>query len=221
MRQFLANPTVSSAPIDVGSAVPISQVDPTDILQTAAGVLDVRSPVEFMKGHIPGAHSVPLLHDAARAEVGTLYKQQGREAAIDRGLQLAAPTLEHLVATAKRCAVDGQLLVYCARGGLRSRSVLQLLEKEGLQCQLLASGYKGYRQWVRNTLAVHQQVTLLGGRTGVAKTEVLHVMARKGAQIVDLEGLAGHRGSVFGGLGLPKQPSNQLFENRFFAAGLL
>jgi len=202
------------ASVDFGSNASVPRTSVAELATHQNRIIDVRSPLEFMKGHIPGAHNVPLLHDAHRAQVGILYKQNGRDAAIRKGLELVAPALDQMVQSVSSCEGRGQLIVYCARGGMRSKSTVQLLERSGLDCRLLTDGYKGYRQWVRQTLALPKHAIVLGGATGVAKTEVLHAMARKGAQVVDLEGLAGHRGSVFGGLGMPQQPSSQLFENR-------
>ncbi|MFN6132946.1 MAG: tRNA 2-selenouridine(34) synthase MnmH [Synechococcaceae cyanobacterium] len=185
-------------------------------------LLDVRSPAEFGQGHIPGASNLPLFDDADRAEIGTLYKQRGREAAVLRGLALVGPRLEALATSlaARAVASPGQpLRMLCWRGGLRSDSVAWLAERLGLPTLLLAGGYKAYRRWVLAQFERPWPLRLLGGRTGTGKTELLLALRNCGVAVLDLEGLANHRGSSFGGLGLPPQPSSEHYEN-LLAAGL-
>ena len=187
-----------------------------EFLRASGAVVDVRSPAEFSQGHIPGAHNLPLFNDAERAEVGTLYKRSGRQAATQHGLALAGPRLAAITAEARAIAAgqEGPLRLHCWRGGLRSASVAWLLEEMAdLRCLLLDGGYKCFRRWVRSALAVARPILILAGRTGSAKTEVLQAMDRGGAQVIDLEGLANHRGSSYGGLGLPAQPSSEHYEN--------
>ncbi len=196
---------------------------PSDAFLAAEGpLLDVRSPAEFGQGHIPGASNVPLFTDAERAEVGTLYKQRGREAAVLRGLALVGPRLEALAASlAERAAASpGQpLRLLCWRGGMRSDSVAWLAGRLGLPTLLLAGGYKAYRRWALAQFERPWPLRLLGGRTGTGKTELLLALRDRGVAVLDLEGLANHRGSSFGGLGLPPQPSSEHYEN-LLAAGL-
>ena len=193
---------------------------PCDRFLRADGpVLDVRSPEEFARGHIPGAHNLPLFSDEERAAVGTLYKHQGRRAAVRRGLELVGPRLAVLAEQAAALAgADANLRVHCWRGGLRSSSTAWLLETCDLPCTLLEGGYKGFRRWLRQGLAQPRPVVLLGGHTGSGKTEVLHALRVAGAQVLDLEGLAHHRGSSFGGLGQPRQPTTEQFENHIAMA---
>lgn len=176
-------------------------------------MLDVRSPAEYEQGHIPGAVSFPLFSNDERAEVGTCYKQQGREVAVELGLAIVGPKLATFVQQAKQLAPDLTVRVHCWRGGMRSGSMAWLLETAGLRVSVLDKGYKGFRQWVRETVAVAKPILTLGGMTGTGKTAILHELADRGEQILDLEALANHRGSSYGGLGLPPQPSTEQFEN--------
>ena len=191
----------------------------THFLKSEGPLLDVRSPGEFARGHIPGAHNFPLFSDEERAAVGTLYHHQGRRAAVRHGLELVGPRLVTLAEQAAALAgEDGKLRVHCWRGGLRSSSVAWLLETYDLPCILLKGGYKGFRGWLRQAMAQPRPVVLLGGHTGSGKTDVLHALQAAGAQVLDLEGLAHHRGSSFGGLGQPPQPTTEQFENRIAMA---
>ncbi len=186
----------------------------TDEFLNAPGLLlDVRSPGEYDHAHIPGAISFPLFSNAERAKVGTCYKQRGRDAAVELGLQLVGPKLATFVQQAKQLTRERVLRIHCWRGGMRSGSMAWLMETAGFRVSLLDQGYKGFRQWVRATLAVKKPVVILGGMTGSGKTAVLHELANQGEQILDLEALANHRGSSYGALGLPPQPSTEQFEN--------
>ncbi|HEY9735766.1 MAG TPA: tRNA 2-selenouridine(34) synthase MnmH [Trichocoleus sp.] len=181
---------------------------------TAPGpILDVRSPGEFEQGHIPGAVSFPLFSNEERAEVGTCYKHQGREAAVELGFAIAGPKLAPFLRQAKELAPGKQIRVHCWRGGMRSGSMGWLLEMGGLQVATLEGGYKAFRRWVRETVARPKPIVVLGGMTGTDKTSILLAMAAQGAQVLDLEGLANHRGSSYGGLEMPPQPSTEHFEN--------
>jgi tRNA 2-selenouridine synthase len=186
-------------------------------LTTPGLLLDVRSPAEHQQGHIPGAISLPLFSNEERAEVGTCYKQQGHEAAVELGLGIVGPKLLHFVQQAKQLTEkfsgDRCLRVHCWRGGMRSSSMAWLLETAGFQVTLLAGGYKTYRQWVHQVLATPKPVLTLGGMTGTGKTGILMELSSRGEQTLDLEALANHRGSSYGNLGLPPQPSTEQFEN--------
>ena len=184
-----------------------------DFLAGSAPVLDVRAPCEYEQGHIPGARLLPLFDDAQRAEVGTLYKREGRDASLLRGLDLVGPKLRWLVEEARALGMDGRISLHCARGGMRSSSVAWLLETAGFQVSLLQEGYKGFRTWVLETLAMQLPLVVVGGMTGSGKTELLQALREREEQVVDLEGLARHRGSAYGGVGQPPQPTQQQFEN--------
>ncbi len=181
-------------------------------------VLDVRSPGEYMKGHIPGAHSFPLFSDTERAEVGTLYKQIGQQEAVARGLELVSPKIRQMVDEAQVLARDGKLLVHCWRGGMRSESVGNLLKIAGIQVQLLEGGYKAYRRWALSQFEKAYDFRIIGGMTGAGKTEVLQALALRGEQMVDLEDLADHRGSAFGRLGAGNRVTQAQFENDLASA---
>ncbi|MFN7678327.1 MAG: tRNA 2-selenouridine(34) synthase MnmH [Cyanobacteriota bacterium] len=190
-------------------------------LQTQGPLIDVRTPAEYGRGHIPGAVNLPLFSDGERAEVGTLYKQIGREAAVRRGLALVAPRLASLadaLLEARAAHPNAPLRLHCWRGGLRSSSLAWLASTLALPTQVLEGGYKAYRQWVLALMEHPWPLRLLGGRTGTGTTALLRALERRGVAVIDLEDLAGHRGSSFGALGLPPQPSGEQFENRLAAA---
>lgn len=177
-------------------------------------LLDVRTPAEYAHGHIPAALSLPLFSDAERAEVGTLYKQQSPQIAFLRGLEFAGQKLRHYVEEAYRLAPGAEVIVHCWRGGQRSGSMGWLLAGAGMQVQTLEGGYKAYRQVVLHELAFSPgEMLILGGPTGSGKTHILAALQRLGAQVIDLEGLAHHKGSSFGALGELPQPSVEQFEN--------
>ncbi len=177
--------------------------------------IDVRSPSEFQAGHIPGAFNIPLFSDEERAKVGTIYKQLSRQAAIDKGLEIVGPKLADLVTKIRN--LGGKTpLIYCWRGGMRSESVCGLMKISGIRCKRLAGGYKAYRSHVRKTFTRPIPLLLLGGYTGSGKTALLHQLAAEDFQIIDLEGLANHKGSAFGHLNEEPQPTNEQFSNNLF-----
>ncbi|MGB3491833.1 MAG: tRNA 2-selenouridine(34) synthase MnmH [Elainellaceae cyanobacterium] len=184
-----------------------------EFLQVSTPILDVRSPGEYEQGHIPGAFNLPLFSNEERAQVGTCYKQYGRESAVEVGLALVGPKLIGFVQQAKAIAPDHQVRVHCWRGGMRSGSMAWLLETAGLSVVTLEGGYKSFRRWVRRSLATPKPIISLGGMTGTGKTTILKALAQHGEQMLDLEGIANHRGSSYGNLGLPPQPSTEHFEN--------
>jgi tRNA 2-selenouridine synthase len=183
-------------------------------LATTAVLLDTRSPGEYAAGHIPGAISFPLFSDDERAKVGICFKHAGQEAAIELGLELVGPKLVTFVRQAKALVPDrGSVRLHCWRGGMRSSSMAWLLETAGFRVQMLEGGYKTFRRWVRSTLAIPKPILTLGGMTGTGKTTVLETLAAKGQQVLDLEHWASHRGSSYGALGLPPQPTQEQFDN--------
>jgi len=177
-------------------------------------VVDVRAPLEFQQGHIPGAANIPLFDDDERKVVGTAYKQENKEAAMYAGLEFAGKKLVRLAKEGERAAGKNRtLLVHCWRGGMRSKSMVWLFETMGITCYLLEGGYKTYRSYVREVLATPLNLLVIGGRTGSGKTAILHHLRKLGEQAIDLEGLAHHKGSAFGALGELDQPSTEQFEN--------
>lgn len=191
---------------------------PDAFLNAVGPVLDVRSPAEYDQGHIPGAQCFPLFTNDERAAVGTCYKQEGRDQAIALGLKFVGPKLYDFVMTAKGLAPDGVVRVHCWRGGMRSGSMAWLLETAGLEVSVLEGGYKAFRRWGRSHLAQPKPILILGGMTGTGKTAILHALAEHGQQILDLEGWANHRGSSYGALGQPPQPTTEQFENTIMVA---
>ncbi|MEZ4985190.1 MAG: tRNA 2-selenouridine(34) synthase MnmH [Saprospiraceae bacterium] len=182
-------------------------------------LLDVRSPGEYAAGHWPGALNLPLFSDAERAEVGTLYKQQSPDAALLRGLEIAGVNMRHYVEQGRLLAANRPLTVHCWRGGQRSQSMAWLLDKVHPDVEVVTGGYKALRQAGRALLAhFPRPIMLLGDSTGAGKTRILKAMAEQGATVVDLEGLAHHKGSAFGALGQLPQPTVEQFENEVFAA---
>ncbi|MES2200017.1 MAG: tRNA 2-selenouridine(34) synthase MnmH [Chlamydiota bacterium] len=183
-------------------------------LTQSSPLLDVRSPSEFLEGHIPGAISFPLFTDEERAIVGTLYKKEGKEVAIKRGLQFVGPKLSSFVEEAELLAGETkQLRLYCARGGMRSSSLSWLLTTAGFETTLLQGGYKSFRKWVLERFSQKYSLRVLGGFTGTGKTDLLLKLKEKDFQVIDLEALAAHRGSSFGQLEKKIQPSTEHFEN--------
>ncbi|MCF8459748.1 MAG: tRNA 2-selenouridine(34) synthase MnmH [Flavobacteriales bacterium] len=179
-------------------------------------IVDVRSPGEFEAGHVTGAISIPLFADDERAIVGTIYKQQGKKGAIEKGLEIVGPKMAALAKKAEVAAPNGKLGVYCWRGGMRSNRMAWLFEQVGLNCTVLEGGYKAYRNSVLVGFSDLNNLIVLDGPTGSGKTNILHALRDAGEQILDLEGLANHKGSAFGNIGLPEQPSSQQFQNDLY-----
>jgi tRNA 2-selenouridine synthase len=187
----------------------------------SAGVLlvDARSPSEFAHAHIPGAVNIPLLDDEQRKVVGTLYKQEGRQKAVLEGFRIAGPDFHMKAEKAIQILTEKKLdgtKVYCWRGGMRSDILQWIIQLSGIPSQKLSHGYKFYRRSVLEHLSVEFDLRVLGGKTGSGKTSLLNDLAAHGEQVVDLEKLANHKGSAFGGLGKEGQPSNEMFENLLF-----
>lgn len=178
-------------------------------------IFDVRSPSEYANGHVPSAVSVPLFSDEERAEIGTVYKQKSEAKALRLGLKYAGLRMADLVAQVDSVTKRDQspVEVYCWRGGQRSGSVSWLLRTAGYEVLQWPGGYKSYRHTVLESWASPRPYVVLAGLTGTGKTEVLRAMMAQGAAVLDLEGLASHKGSAFGQIGELPQPSSEQFEN--------
>ncbi len=194
----------------------------------SALVIDVRSPSEFLHAHFPGAHNVPLFNDEERKVVGTAYKQESREKAIKIGLDFFGPKMKTIVEEVESLIkslsyneadeeqsheIKKEIFIYCWRGGMRSAAIAWLLDLYGFKVTVLSGGYKSYRNYVLALLSLPYRFRVLGGYTGSGKTELLHELKKRGEPVIDLEQIASHKGSAFGSIGLPKQPSQEMFEN--------
>lgn len=198
--------------------MPTKKVQIKEFLELAKfhPVLDVRSPSEYQHAHIPSAYSLPIFNDAQRAEIGTAYKKISRADAIKIGFKHFGMQLNKYIETVE-CLLKERdskvLLVHCWRGGMRSAAMAWALEFYGYNVVLLDGGYKAYRAHVLKSFEHPYKFKVLGGYTGSGKTEVLQELKNKSEAVIDLEGLANHKGSSFGALGMPEQSSQEHFEN--------
>lgn len=185
------------------------------IFQSNKGVIvDVRTPAEFEQGHIPGAVNMPLFTNEERVIIGTLYKKQGKDVAVEKGLEFVGPKMARFVKDAKLLSKSRPIFIYCWRGGMRSGSMAWLFRTAGLEVYRLIGGYKAYRtSFLEDILSQNWNIIVLGGPTGSGKTAILEQLEKEGEQVVDLEGLANHKGSAFGALGQSEQPSTEHFTN--------
>lgn len=184
--------------------------------------IDVRSPAEYETGHIPGAVNIPLFSDDERVQVGTTYRQIGVEEAKLQGLVLASAKLPDIVGRVQQLRESGRkVVVYCWRGGMRSKAVVTVLELMGILSSQLSGGYKAYRQFVLNrlrTFEVKPIIIVLCGSTGTGKTLILNQLANANIPVINLEQLANHRGSVFGQIGLGRPATAQIFDTNLLLA---
>lgn len=188
-----------------------------DALKGNFSFIDLRSQKEYGQSHIPFASSLPLLDDMERELVGRIYKQEGREKAVDVGLEHVLPRIEDLIVKINLATQNSEVVLYCARGGMRSQSVYKLFTNNP-SVHLLIGGYKKYRNHFLTDLPRQiekRNFIVFQGLTGVGKTKILTLLAGN-YDVLDLEFLANHRGSVFGGLGLDEQPSQKQFENNIY-----
>lgn len=176
-------------------------------------IIDVRTPAEYRRGHIPNAYNLPLFTNEERAVIGIIYAQKGPQEAFKEGLRVVAPRFVYFIESAEKIAPTKEIGVYCWRGGMRSQSIAFLLQSAGFAPYTLVRGYKAYRNFVLSRFQQQYFPILLGGFTGSAKTTVLHHLQQMQMPVIDLEKLANHRGSVFGHIGLGDQPTQQHFEN--------
>lgn len=192
----------------------IQKIKVEEFIELAAQhpIFDVRSPSEYSHAHIPGAHSLPLFNDEERKIVGTAYKQQSREMAIKIGLDFFGVKMRKMVEEVEAISKEKTVLVHCWRGGMRSAGVAWLLDLYGFKVYTLVGGYKTYRNWVLEQFEKPYPFKILGGYTGSGKTFVLQALQQKGEIVIDLEALAAHKGSAFGGFD-KEQPKAEMFEN--------
>lgn len=185
-------------------------------------VVDVRTPLEYEDDHLPGAINVPLLTNEERVEIGTLYKQVGPREARVRGLELTAARFPRMVREIGEAAHGRPIIVYCWRGGLRSKTVASILDLTGFHARQLQGGYKTFRACVAacfEPFIPPAPIVVLHGMTGIGKTRLLLDMQQSGkVTVIDLEGLACHRGSAFGELGLRQELSQKRFETLLWDA---
>lgn len=195
---------------------PIQTVTSIDRL-AYSDIIDVRSPGEYAEDHVPGSKNLYVLDDSQRREVGTVYKQINAFEANKLGVSLVAENISHWMAKELRDKPkDYRPLVYCWRGGQRSMSLATVLAAIGWEVSIIEGGYKRYRQQVRETLNQvfsRQPTIILTGLTGTRKTDLLHLLEQRGEQVLDLEGLANHRGSLLGSHPGSRQPAQKYFES--------
>lgn len=182
-------------------------------LRSELPLLDARSEGEFAQSHIPGAINLPILTNSERVIVGTLYKEKGSESATLKGFELVGPRFHQIQKEAIRLFTNRKIIIYCWRGGMRSQILSWLLEMVGFEVFRLKGGYKTYRSFTFEEVRKDRKFIVLGGKTGTGKTVLLRKLKEKGEQILDLEGIANHKGSSFGGIGQPPQPTVEQFEN--------
>ena len=184
-------------------------------------IIDVRSPSEFAHDHIPGAINLPVLDDTQRAEVGTIYVQESKFRARRLGAGYVSRNIaHHIEAGLSTKPANYRPLIYCWRGGMRSNAMATVLSAVGWRASIVSGGYKSWRRRVVENLRDCKSplwIVLLDGQTGTAKTAILKLLMTAGlVQVLDLEGLAHHRGSVFGGLADEAQPSQKMFESELW-----
>ena len=185
-------------------------------LRRSLPVVDVRSENEFAEGHVRDALNIAILNNSERAAVGTDYKQKGQAEAIKTGFRLVGPRFLEIINKAERVACGKELLVHCWRGGMRSANFCNIIGMAKLKSFQLAGGYKTYRERALESFRKPVQLHVLAGYTGSGKSEILRALRTRGEQIIDLEHLANHKGSVFGGLMMPAQPTTEQFQNEIF-----
>lgn len=185
-------------------------------LRRTLPVIDVRSEAEYGVGHIPGARNIPLLTNAERVVVGTTYKKGGQREAIQEGFRLVGPRLNDMVLAAESVAVEKETLVHCWRGGMRSSNFASFIGMAGIRSHVLDGGYKTYRQGALDAFRKPLNLLSITGCTGSGKSDLLRELARRGEQVIDLEAMACHKGSAFGGLMQPPQPTTEQFQNDLY-----
>ncbi|MFZ3587818.1 tRNA 2-selenouridine(34) synthase MnmH [Bacillus sp. DJP31] len=200
----------------------VPKIEIKQLIQSTCSIIDVRSPSEYREFHIPGAINLPIFSDEERAEVGTIYKQKGNEFAKERGVAILSnklPALYEEVKELSRASEGKPIIVYCWRGGMRSRSIVSVMGMLDIPTIQLEGGVRAYRRLITEELeaSLHQskKYIVLEGLTGTKKTDILIELQKKGYPVIDLELLAGHRGSIFGHIGLHPR-SQKEFESLLY-----
>ncbi|MDF2556508.1 MAG: tRNA 2-selenouridine synthase [Bacillales bacterium] len=178
--------------------------------------IDLRSPCEFSESCIPGAINVPIFSNEERIEVGTLYKQQGENVARWKAMELVSPKIPNILSSIKKISESGLIpVVYCWRGGMRSKSISFFANLAGLNIYRLVDGYRGYRKYIleKSSILFPRNSFILHGKTGVGKTEILQHLKSQEIPIVDLEKAANHKGSIFGSFGMGEGNSQKMFDS--------
>lgn len=184
-------------------------------LSNPVALIDVRTPAEFAQGHVPGAYNIPLFTNEERVQVGTTYKQVGREQAILLGFDLTGNKWSGFIRQALAIAPGKKVAVHCWRGGMRSGAMAWALGLYGFDVLIITGGYKNYRRWAHSRFELNYPLCVLGGMTGSGKTRILKQLANMGEQVIDLEDLAQHQGSSYGSMNRLVQPTQEQFENEF------
>lgn len=195
----------------------ITEVDFVDLFCNRIPLIDVRAPIEFQQGHLPGAVNIPILNNEERALIGTIYKEQGSAAAVAKGFEIISGALKESRVSQWRSFIQEHpsAVLYCFRGGKRSQITQQWLRDIGIHRPLVVGGYKRARQFLMEQIersSARYEMLVLSGPTGSGKTELIKNVQHCFPS-VDLEGLARHRGSAFGSMGVP-QPTQVNFENQ-------
>lgn len=185
-------------------------------LRKTLPLVDVRSENEFGEGHMRGALNIPILNNEERVAVGTDFRQKGQAEAIKTGFRLVGPRFLEIINQAELAASGKELLVHCWRGGMRSANFCQIIGMAKIRTHQLEGGYKAYRERALAAYQIPLQLRIIGGYTGSGKSEILRALADEGEQIIDLENLASHKGSAFGGLMMAPQPTTEQFQNDLF-----
>jgi tRNA 2-selenouridine synthase len=179
--------------------------------------IDARTEAEYQEATIPGAVNIELLNYEERKIIGTIYKQQSPKKAKLKGVELVSPKIPDLIAEVNQLAQNyNNLIIFCSRGGLRSKSLAEFSDLAGIEVYRLEGGYKQYRHYIIDKLANYKfkgKIAVLHGNTGVGKTYILKELQKMGANIIDLEGIANHRGSAFGSIGLEEPYNQKYFES--------
>ena len=190
-----------------------NSIDILDAYQiTNSTWIDVRCPREFSKGHFTTALNIPLFNDDEYQEIGETYKQMGQETATEMGLKYASKSSAIIIKQISSLNLEN-MIIYCARGGMRSKGFQLLLDNAGYSSSRVNKGYKAIRLHTLSSFNVKREILIVAGSTGTGKTELLQQMKKDGHNVIDLENLANHRGSAFGDLGLSDQSTQQQFEN--------